>query len=65
MSQSEDCLKWNAALSLYKLVLEVTRMEPTNLLTSVCRWESSGQQGRVLLVQHLLKTLDFKDPGGS
>lgn len=59
MLQSEDCMRWNAALSLYKLVGELTKLDPTHLLTAAHRWETEGKQGRVLLVRHLISILDL------
>lgn len=59
--QSEDCVRWNAALGFHKLIAELARIDPTHLLTSLYRWEGDGKHGRVLVVKAILQTLDFKD----
>ncbi|CAD7932699.1 unnamed protein product [Amoebophrya sp. A25] len=59
MLQSEDCLRWNAGLSLYKLISELTKIDPTHLLTAAHRWENEGKQGRIGLVKHLITSLDL------
>ena len=57
MEQSEPCVRWNCALSLYKLALELAKIDPTNLMTSLIRWEDSGQQGRVSMVKSMMALL--------
>lgn len=54
LSQSVDCLRWNAAMALYTLGLDLAVVCRDGLQRSLARWQRSGEQAKVLVTYDLL-----------
>lgn len=54
LSQSPECLRWNAALSLYSLGLDLVVVCSDGLQRSLQRWRRRGEQAKILICQDLM-----------
>lgn len=53
LSQSTDCLKWNAALSLYALGVDLSAVCHDGFEAGLARWRKRKEQARVLIATDL------------
>jgi len=60
LSQSLDCLRWNSALALYILGLDLAVVCRDGLQRSVARWTRRGEQAKVLVTYDLLNRAERK-----
>lgn len=61
LAQSEECLKWNAALLLYKLGLMGAKLWPQNFMASMSQWKQKSKEARYLIAEDIFRRIpDFK-----
>lgn len=54
LAQSDECLRWNAALALYKLGVDLSVVCQDGFLRSLDKWRKRKEQAKVLLAVDLL-----------
>jgi len=54
LSQSSECLRWNAALALYILGMDFSQLFQDAFESCIARWRKKQEQGKVLLAQDVL-----------
>lgn len=54
LSQTEECLRWNAALALYVLGLDLVAVCSDGLTRSLAKWRRRGEQAKILVCNDLL-----------
>eukprot|EP00913_Durusdinium_trenchii_P003936 g3645.t1 len=55
LSQSADCLRWNAALALYVLGMDLAPLFKDAFQSCMARWQKRKEQAKVLLAQDVLQ----------
>jgi len=59
LAQSEECLRWNAALALYRLGVDLSVVCREGFLRAVAKWQKRREQAKVLVAADLLRRADF------
>lgn len=54
LSQSSECLRWNAALALYIVGMDLSQLFQDAFESCIARWRKRQEQGKVLLAQDVL-----------
>merc|ERR1712046_392879 len=54
LQQSPECLRWNTALSLYKLGMDLSLECFDGFASCHARWRKRGEQGKILVGSDLL-----------
>merc|ERR1719313_2191785 len=49
LSQTPECLRWNAALALYILGLDLVAVCSSGLQRSLAKWQRRGEQAKILV----------------
>lgn len=66
LAESDEALRWNAALLLYELLIELGRQFTAPAVDLAKTWVDEGKQGRMLLLDDVLRRgltfPDEKDP---
>ncbi|CAK9012314.1 Dynein axonemal assembly factor 5 (HEAT repeat-containing protein 2) [Durusdinium trenchii] len=60
LSQSADCLRWNAALALYVLGMDLAPLFKDAFQSCMARWQKRKEQAKVLLAQDVLQRAGVK-----
>ncbi|CAJ1330264.1 unnamed protein product [Effrenium voratum] len=55
LAQSTECLRWNAALALYILGMDLAQLMQESFDACITRWKKRKEQAKVLLAQDLLQ----------
>lgn len=54
LNQSDECLRWNAALALYTLGMDLVVVCGDGLQRSLGKWRRRGEQAKILVVSDLI-----------
>jgi hypothetical protein len=57
LSQSEECLKWNAVLLLYKIGIMGAKLWPQQFCIVAQQWKMKNKEGRYLVAEDLLRRI--------
>jgi len=55
LSQSVECTRWNAALALYALGIDLAETCDDGLQKNIMRWKRRGEQAKILVCSDLLR----------
>jgi len=57
ISQSEECLKWNAVLLLYKVGIMGAKLWPQQFCITAQQWKMKNKEGRFVVAEDLLRRI--------